>query len=64
MLNNHFLHLQNERGEWPLYVAASHGHLEMVQDLERVGECTAWTCVPLSSKMFSGCIQVLMFHYG
>lgn len=40
---NRWLHLQNEHGEWPLYVAASHGHLEMVQDLERVSVCTACT---------------------
>ena len=39
--------LQNEHGQWPLYVAASHGHLEMVRDLERV-RCTACTgCVML-----------------
>ena len=43
--------LQNEHGQWPLYVAASHGHLEMVQDLHRV-RCTACTgCAVLSSYL-------------
>lgn len=47
---NHLLHLQNEHGEWPLYVAASHGHLEMVQDLERVRWTACTGCVHLGSE--------------
>ena len=28
--------LQSEGGEWPLYVAARHGHLDVMQKLEEV----------------------------
>ena len=43
--------LQNEDGHWALFVAASHGHLEMVQDLERVKYTACTGCIVVNIQL-------------
>ena len=52
--------LQSEGGEWPLYVAALHGHLDVMEKLEKViwpqslDQCANVACNECNAYMISG----------